>query len=75
MADWSVGAQSQKVASTLPRHARLGELLRFLGLLSGFEVERAVRRQSSEGGRLGTCLLDGATAAGNSSNPNAFACV
>lgn len=37
---------------------KLGETLRYLGLLSGAEVEIALGRQVNEGGRLGTCLLD-----------------
>ncbi|MBP9145502.1 MAG: hypothetical protein KBF21_08430 [Thermoanaerobaculia bacterium] len=37
---------------------KLGETLRFFGLLSGAEVEIALSRQANEGGRLGTCLLD-----------------
>ena len=37
---------------------KLGETLRFFGLLSGAEVEIALSRQVNEGGRLGTCLLD-----------------
>lgn len=37
---------------------KLGETLRFFGILSGAEVEGALERQANEGGRLGTCLLD-----------------
>ncbi|MDQ1348661.1 MAG: hypothetical protein QG573_2037 [Acidobacteriota bacterium] len=48
-------------ALALPRctqRPKLGETLRFFGLLSGAEVEIALGRQVNEGGRLGTCLLD-----------------
>ncbi len=40
------------------KRPKLGETLRFFGLLSGAEVEIALGRQVNEGGRLGTCLLD-----------------
>ncbi len=40
------------------KRPKLGETLRFFGLLSGAEVEIALSRQTNEGGRLGTCLLD-----------------
>ena len=40
------------------KRPKLGETLRFFGLLSGAEVEIALSRQANEGGRLGTCLLD-----------------
>lgn len=40
------------------RRPKLGETLRFFGILSGAEVEGALERQINEGGRLGTCLLD-----------------
>ncbi len=40
------------------KRPRLGETLRFFGLLSGAEVEGALERQANDGGRLGTCLLD-----------------
>ena len=44
-------------ALALPRctqRPKLGETLRFFGLLSGAEVEIALGRQVNEGGRLGT---------------------
>lgn len=40
------------------KRPKLGETLRFFGILSGAEVEGALKRQADEGGRLGTCLLD-----------------
>ncbi|MEO7794188.1 MAG: hypothetical protein ABIV06_05385 [Thermoanaerobaculia bacterium] len=40
------------------RRPKLGETLRFFGILSGAEVEGALKRQANDGGRLGTCLLD-----------------
>ena len=40
------------------KRPKLGETLRFFGLLSGAEVEIALSRQVNEGGRLGTCMLD-----------------
>lgn len=40
------------------KRPKLGETLRFFGILSGAEVEIALNRQTNEGGRLGTCLLD-----------------
>jgi hypothetical protein len=49
------------VALAMPQFTqrpKLGETLRFFGLLSGAEVELALSRQANEGGRLGTCLLD-----------------
>jgi type IV pilus assembly protein PilB len=36
----------------------LGEILRFLGVLSEGDLERALFRQTNDGGRLGTCLLE-----------------
>jgi len=40
------------------KRPKLGETLRFFGILSGAEVEGALERQANDGGRLGTCLLD-----------------
>ncbi|MEO8275658.1 MAG: hypothetical protein ABI639_05520 [Thermoanaerobaculia bacterium] len=40
------------------KRPKLGETLRFFGLLSGAELDIALIRQENEGGRLGTCLLD-----------------
>jgi type IV pilus assembly protein PilB len=40
------------------KRPKLGETLRFFGILSGAEVEAALLRQANEGGRFGTCLLD-----------------
>jgi hypothetical protein len=40
------------------KRPKLGETLRFFGILSGAEVDGALERQANEGGRLGTCLLD-----------------
>ena len=45
-------------APNFSRRPRLGETLRFFGILSGAEVEGALDRQANDGGRLGTCLLD-----------------
>ena len=41
-----------------PGLPRLGEMLRFLGLVTAGDIEGSLRRQSLEGGRLGSCLLD-----------------
>ena len=40
------------------KRPKLGETLRFFGILSGAEVDGALERQANDGGRLGTCLLD-----------------
>lgn len=40
------------------RRQRLGEILRFLGVVSEDDLARALGRQCDEGGRLGSCLLD-----------------
>ncbi len=44
--------------SQFTQRPKLGETLRFFGILSGAEVEGALERQANDGGRLGTCLLD-----------------
>lgn len=40
------------------KRPRLGETLRFFGILSSAEVAGALERQANDGGRFGTCLLD-----------------
>jgi type IV pilus assembly protein PilB len=44
--------------ATEGRRQSLGEILRFLGVLTGEDLDRALRRQVDEGGKLGTCLLE-----------------
>lgn len=46
------------VTPQFTKRPRLGETLRFFGILSGAEVDGALERQANDGGRLGTCLLD-----------------
>ncbi len=40
------------------KRQQIGEILRFLGILSESELRAALLHQANDGGRIGTCLLD-----------------